>query len=88
MDEALKRVIDLCGSQSALASRLDPPAKPQAIQQWKRTPPERVIGVSRAVNFDVTPHELRPDIYPFPDDGLPLEHRGRGPAAQGIGVSP
>lgn len=37
------------------------------------TPAERVIPVACATNWQITPHELRPDIYPHPQDGLP-EH--------------
>lgn len=50
----------------------------QAIHGWRkagRVPPDRVIGVSRAVDFKVTPHELRPDLYPHPEDGLPASMR-------------
>lgn len=75
MDTALQQAIQVCGGQSALAKLLDPPVKAQAVQQWKRVPPERVIDVARATGFKVTPHELRPDLYPYPQDGLPLELR-------------
>jgi len=45
----------------------------QAIRKWCRAgvPPERVIGVCVATHWQVTPHMLRPDIYPNPDDALP-----------------
>ena len=76
MDEALKRAIDLAGGQSALATKMDPPVKPQAVQQWKRTPDGQVLNVARAIDFKVTPHELRADLYPYPDDGLPPPMRG------------
>lgn len=45
-------------------------------KQDGQTPPAQVIGVSRATGWQVTPHQLRPDIYPYPDDGLPPEYRG------------
>lgn len=80
MDTVLDRAIRLAGGQSSLAAALDPPARPQAIQQWSRVPAERVIQVARLTKFEVTPHELRPDIYPNPDDGLPDELRGRAAA--------
>ena len=44
-------------------------------------PPEYVISISQAVGWRVTPHQLRPDIYPNPSDGMPrslcacAEHR-------------
>ncbi|EFA1534654.1 transcriptional regulator, partial [Escherichia coli] len=31
--------------------------------------PEKVLRIAEATNFEVTPHELRPDIYPNPTDG-------------------
>lgn len=34
-------------------------------------PAEKVIAVSAAVAHSVTPHDLRPDVYPHPEDGLP-----------------
>jgi DNA-binding transcriptional regulator YdaS (Cro superfamily) len=34
-------------------------------------PAEQVIEYARSRNFDVTPHQLRPDLYPHPEDGLP-----------------
>lgn len=86
-DPALQRAIDMAGGQSALAAKLDPPAKPQAVQQWKTTPPERVLDVARAVDFQVTPHELRRDLYPYPDDGLPPPKRG-GQSGEGSSLHP
>jgi DNA-binding transcriptional regulator YdaS (Cro superfamily) len=77
MDSVLDRAIQLAGGQSALAAGLVPPVSPQAIQQLARVPAERAIQVARLTRFEVTPHELRPDIYPHPVDGLPEELRGR-----------
>lgn len=76
MEEALKRAIDLAGGQAALAKRMKPPVKPQAVQQWKRVPDGQVLNVAQALDFGVTPHELRSDLYPYPDDALPLPMRG------------
>jgi len=50
---------------------------PVLIHQWssgKRSiPADRVLAVARATEWKVTPHALRPDIYPNPTDGLPPE---------------
>lgn len=86
MNQPLKRVIDLAGGQSALAARLReliPGSKVQQAHVWtwlnsqKSTmpPAEYVLPIVRAVNGRVTPHDLRPDIYPHPDDGLPRDDR-------------
>ncbi|EFC0456606.1 helix-turn-helix domain-containing protein, partial [Escherichia coli] len=40
---------------------------PGAVQ----VPSERVLQLCELGNWSVTPHELRPDIYPNPNDGLP-----------------
>lgn len=76
--EHLERAIDLAESQSRLARLMN--VNPQAIQGWRKTgqiPPDRVLDISRAVVFQVTPHQLRPDLYPHPDDGLPAELRAQ-----------
>lgn len=80
---ALDRACEMAESQARLARKID--IKPQALNQWRQTgivPPGRVIDVSRAVQFQVTPHELRPDLYPHPDDGLPVELREQARAAE------
>jgi len=34
-------------------------------------PPERVLPICAETGWRVTPHEVRPDIYPNPTDALP-----------------
>lgn len=84
--EALTKAIGLAGGQKKLATVLSehlPGGEgigSTAIANWLQrgqVPADKVISVSRAVGFQVTPHELRPDLYPLPDDGLPLEIRER-----------
>lgn len=38
-------------------------------------PPEVVIAISEFLDYRMTPHELRPDLYPNPTDALPDELR-------------
>ncbi|KMJ26826.1 hypothetical protein ABT73_09670 [Salmonella enterica subsp. enterica serovar Typhimurium] len=33
------------------------------------SPSQLVVRVARAIDWKVTPHELRPDLYPNPTDG-------------------
>lgn len=51
----------------------------QAIQFWVDAetvvPAEHVLPIAAATGWQVTPHELRPDLYPNPTDGLPPEMR-------------
>jgi DNA-binding transcriptional regulator YdaS (Cro superfamily) len=62
-DPALKRAIESLGTAEALARKLF--IKPQAISQWERVPPLRVLDVER--HTGIPRHELRPDLYPAPE---------------------
>lgn len=45
----------------------------QSVANWvinNQVPSERVLQLCELGNWSVTPHELRPDIYPNPNDGL------------------
>ena len=65
--------IELPISNAALARELN--ISVQAIYKWDCVPAERAIDVSRVLDWRVTPHQIRPDIYPHPDVGLPEELR-------------
>lgn len=43
------------------------------VSHWikRGVPAERVLALSAATDWHVTPHALRPDLYPNPTDGLP-----------------
>lgn len=90
--EALKRAIELAGGQAQLAKRLHdigqkqiPPMKCSSQHIWAwlnrdlRVPGEWARFVAQAVDFQVVPAEVRPDIYPNRTDGLPPEE-GRAAA--------
>lgn len=49
----------------------------QAVQRYikDRVPAEKVISLCAADGWQVTPHQLRPDLYPHADDGLPDDVR-------------
>lgn len=88
--DALNRAIEIAGSQQALAERVG--SNQTRVSEWKRrgkVADGAVLGVAAAVDFEVTPHQLRPDLYPHPEDGLPPELRGitkiqAAVAAQGV----
>ena len=44
-----------------------------AVSNWDKVPDGHVLNVSRLTGWRHTPHQLRPDLYPHPQDGLP-EH--------------
>ena len=72
--DSLQKAISKAGSASALARGLG--VSPMTISFW-RTRSSGVVPVDRVMAIfeltGVTPHELRPDIYPNPTDGLPLQ---------------
>lgn len=69
---SLQTAIDMVGL-SGIGDLFDPPLSPQAVYKWRTAgiPADRVIPVCQATTWQVTPHMLRPDIYPNPDDALP-----------------
>ena len=52
------------------------------VQKWRQdgVPHDRVIRFAALAGYVRRPHDLRPDLYPHPDDGLPEELRGRATA--------
>lgn len=68
-DEAVRSV----GSISEVSRRFEFQSV-QSVANWiakNRVPSERVIQLCQWGNWRVTPHQLRPDIYPNVQDGLP-----------------
>jgi hypothetical protein len=47
----------------------------QVIYNWRRRgiPVDQVLHIARSTEWFATPHQLRPDLYPNPTDGLPVE---------------
>lgn len=80
--------IEIVGGQVALASAIRKFAPNSRVMQghvWKwinglkgkTPPPEYVLAISAATGWQITPHTLRPDIYPNPTDGLPACHQDK-----------
>lgn len=68
----LTKAIKTAGTASKLAVMLG--IKPMSVSRWKNryqgtVPADRVLQIYGVTG--VTPHELRPDLYPNPTDGLP-----------------
>lgn len=94
--ETLLKAVELAGGQAPLARGIRerlPDSKISQVHIWgwincvkmEVPPAEAVLAICAAVGWQVTPHELRPDIYPSPADGLP----GREPpAAEPVAVAP
>ncbi|KGA39163.1 MULTISPECIES: transcriptional regulator [Pectobacterium] len=71
---ALDKAIQAAGSARKLASDIG--VTSMAVSYWKNrdkgiVPPRHVLPIFSLTG--VTPHELRPDLYPNPTDGLPKE---------------
>lgn len=62
-------------SQAAFGRRVGVKGVTQsAVAQWiagGRVKAEQVLDVAAASGWRVSPHDLRPDLYPHPDDGMP-----------------
>lgn len=82
--ESLIAVVEVAGGQSSLAAeirRVRPGCRVQQGHVWKwlnlvtgQTPPaEWALPICEAVGWRVTPHVLRPDVYPNPTDAVPPE---------------
>lgn len=72
----LQQAISIIGSTKKLAEKLG--ITEQAVGRWKSkgvVPAARVLEIFHATG--VTPHELRPDLYPNPTDGLPAEQQNK-----------
>jgi DNA-binding transcriptional regulator YdaS (Cro superfamily) len=75
---AIQRAIKAVGSQAALGRAIG--VSQPSIHAWVQdgaVTTAFAIKVAEAAGWTVTPHELRPDIYPHPDDGLPAELRAK-----------
>lgn len=75
----LKKAIALAGGQAHLATLLG--KRQSVVWSWlnrdQKMSAEYVIKTCEALCWKVSPHEIRPDLYPHPDDGLPSVLRGR-----------
>lgn len=64
--EALQKAVEIAEGQSSLAAMIG--KKQGHVWHWLKKsgqcPAEMAIPISNAVNGQVTPNQLRPDIYP------------------------
>ncbi|HGA4975920.1 TPA: transcriptional regulator, partial [Salmonella enterica subsp. enterica serovar Charity] len=73
MNTEIKDRILKLSSQSSLAKRMG--CKQQTVSLWLNNdvPASKVLALCSSLNWRITPHEVRPDLYPNPADGLPAE---------------
>lgn len=72
---ALQRAISAAGGTKEFAKKIG--ITQQSVSRWKNkykgvVPSSRVIQIFNISG--VTPHELRPDLYPNRTDGLPVNN--------------
>lgn len=72
----IREAIQLAGGVSAVARELGMTA--EGVRQWglRGLPPDWVLWLAQRIDWARTPHQLAPELYPYPDDGLPPERRG------------
>lgn len=65
MNKSIQKASKIVGGQTALAEALS--ISQTRVWNWinrdKRVPIEFVPGICRATNFEVKPHEIRPDFF-------------------------
>lgn len=66
--EALAVAKRLLKGGAAIGRLFEPPISRAAVNQWDECPAERVLTIERATGGQVTRHQLRPDLYPLPED--------------------
>ena len=72
MQEQIDRAIRLAGGMTDLGKAVG--ATVQTVYNWKlrgRIPAEIIPSVCKATDWEVKPHDFRPDLWPGRLDGLP-----------------
>lgn len=77
-EKPLEKAIRLAKGQTALANLIGKNVKQPHVWNWLHrdggiVPPEHVLPIAKGLEWQITPHELRPDIYPHPLDGMPKQ---------------
>lgn len=80
--ETLLKAVELAGGQAHLARAVRgvlPESKISQVHVWGWLneakivvpPAEYVLPIAQALDWKITPHELRADLYPNPGDAMP-----------------
>lgn len=54
------------------------------VSKWfkgEAVSPEKVLKLSEISGYKLKPHQIRPDLYPHPNDGVPVEFRSKAEEA-------
>lgn len=74
MNESLKEKISNTMSRVDIGSHFG--ISSQAVSKWMsrgKVPSKRVLPLCQILNWSVTPHEIDPEAYPNPTDGIPQQ---------------
>ena len=82
-NNALLNACEIAGGNAALAEIIG--ATPQRLQNWltRGVPADWVLPIYHAVKGRVSPHLLRPDVYPDPNYRPAITRKAQSPAPQG-----
>lgn len=71
MTKSIKQRVCAVMTQTEIAKNLGTTS--QAVSLWlnHEVPAHRVLPICKLLDWKITPHEIRSDIYPNPTDGLP-----------------
>ncbi|MDX7656154.1 transcriptional regulator [Klebsiella quasipneumoniae] len=71
MKKEIKDLVARRFTQAEIGQRLN--VSQQTVFKWlkKQVPSGRVIPFCQLMGWEVTPHELRPDLHPTPISGIP-----------------
>ncbi|ELB6473057.1 helix-turn-helix domain-containing protein [Salmonella enterica] len=71
MTKIIKEKVAKLASQRELAILMN--TRQQNVSRWinSKFPAERVIPFCKLMRWEITPHELRPDLHPTPISGIP-----------------
>ncbi len=70
------------GSESKAAALLGYQTAWGLAKHKGRVPDGQVLKFCELTKWCKTPHQIRPDLYPHPDDGMPTELREQARAAE------
>lgn len=72
----VRKCVEYAGNMTVLAKHIG--VTPVAVKKWVDSgeiPSNRVIQLCQSVDWVVTPYQIRPDLYPYPDDAVPPQLR-------------
>lgn len=80
--QAVCAAIKSLGGPASVA-RLRSLKTPWSVSKWMRDglPAEHVIWLAEQTGWKWKPHDLAPEFYPYPEDGIPPEVRAPSGAA-------